>query len=79
MASGNSNPDSAQWPSGDASLLLCVLWMTATGLIASGCPTGELGFQYLILLTKDEQGELHQEKLMPMLFVPMTGDIERAR
>jgi protein-L-isoaspartate(D-aspartate) O-methyltransferase len=39
---------------------------------------GDLGFQYLILLTKDEQGELHQEKLMPVLFVPMTGDIERA-
>jgi len=38
---------------------------------------GDLGFQYLILLTKDERGELHQEKLMPVLFVPMTGDIQR--
>jgi protein-L-isoaspartate(D-aspartate) O-methyltransferase len=40
---------------------------------------GELGFQYLILLTKNERGELHQEKLMPVLFVPMTGDLERSR
>jgi len=37
----------------------------------------ELGFQYLILLTKDEQGEIHQEKVMPVLFVPMTGEIQR--
>ena len=39
---------------------------------------GELGFQYLILLTKDDRGELHQEKLMPVLFVPMTGDVQRS-
>lgn len=40
---------------------------------------GELGFQYLILVTKDRQGALHQEKVMPVLFVPMTGDIERSK
>jgi protein-L-isoaspartate(D-aspartate) O-methyltransferase len=38
----------------------------------------ELGFQYLILLTKNGRGELHQEKLMPVLFVPMTGEIQRS-
>ncbi len=41
--------------------------------------TGELGFQYLILLTKNERGDLHQDKLMPVLFVPMTGDIKRSK
>jgi len=40
---------------------------------------GELGFQYLVLVTKDSQGVLHQEKVMPVLFVPMTGDIERSK
>jgi protein-L-isoaspartate(D-aspartate) O-methyltransferase len=40
---------------------------------------GELGFQYLILLTKDEQGGLHREELMPVSFVPMTGDVERSK
>ncbi len=39
---------------------------------------GEPGFQYLILLTKNERGELHREELMPVMFVPMTGDIERS-
>jgi protein-L-isoaspartate(D-aspartate) O-methyltransferase len=37
----------------------------------------ELGFQYLILVTKDERGEIHQEKVMPVLFVPMTGAVQR--
>jgi len=41
--------------------------------------SGELGFQYLILLTKDRQGELHQEKVMPVLFVPMTGEVQTRR
>jgi protein-L-isoaspartate(D-aspartate) O-methyltransferase len=38
--------------------------------------SGESGFQYLILLTKDSRGELHQEKVMPVLFVPMTGEVQ---
>jgi protein-L-isoaspartate(D-aspartate) O-methyltransferase len=38
--------------------------------------SGEFGFQYLVLLTKDHGGELHQEKVMPVLFVPMTGEIQ---
>ncbi|MBN1510311.1 MAG: protein-L-isoaspartate(D-aspartate) O-methyltransferase [Sedimentisphaerales bacterium] len=36
-----------------------------------------LGFQHLILITKDERGEIHQEKVMPVLFVPMTGEVQR--
>jgi protein-L-isoaspartate(D-aspartate) O-methyltransferase len=39
-------------------------------------PVGsELSLQYLVLVTKDEQGKLHQEKVMPVRFVPMTGDV----
>jgi len=37
------------------------------------------GLQYLILLTKNERGELRQDKLIPVLFVPMTGDIEQSK
>jgi len=38
---------------------------------------GEYGFQYLILVNKDGQGRLHSEKVMPVLFVPMTGRVQR--
>ena len=38
---------------------------------------GEYGFQYLILVTKDEQGQLRRAKVMPVLFVPMTGRVQR--
>ncbi len=31
------------------------------------------GLQRLILLTKDEQGQLHQKDVLPVRFVPMTG------
>jgi protein-L-isoaspartate(D-aspartate) O-methyltransferase len=34
---------------------------------------GEYGFQHLILLTKDEQGQLHSQRVLPVQFVPMTG------
>jgi protein-L-isoaspartate(D-aspartate) O-methyltransferase len=34
---------------------------------------GERGFQHLILVTKDEQGQLHRKKVLPVRFVPMTG------
>lgn len=36
---------------------------------------GESGFQRLILLTKDEQGQLHRKAVMPVRFVPMTGRV----
>ncbi len=41
--------------------------------------SGELGLQYLILVTKDSRGQLHQEKVMPVLFVPMTGEVRTRR
>jgi protein-L-isoaspartate(D-aspartate) O-methyltransferase len=31
------------------------------------------GLQRLVLLTKDEQGQLHQQDVLPVRFVPMTG------
>lgn len=37
------------------------------------------GFQYLILLTKDAQGRLHQKNVMPVRFVPMTGRVRESR
>jgi len=40
---------------------------------------GEYGFQHLILLTKDKEGQLHREAVMPVRFVPMTGRSQRAR
>jgi len=38
---------------------------------------GEFGLQYLILVTKDERGQLHRANVMPVLFVPMTGRIRQ--
>ncbi len=33
------------------------------------------GFQYLILITKDEKGNLHERNILPVRFVPMTGEV----
>ncbi len=35
------------------------------------------GFQYLVLITKDEKGELHKKNVMPVRFVPMTGEVQK--
>ena len=35
------------------------------------------GLQRLILLTKDEQGQLHQRDVLPVRFVPMTGRVQQ--
>jgi len=35
------------------------------------------GLQYLILLTKDEQGQLHKKDVLPVRFVPMTGRVQQ--
>jgi len=37
----------------------------------------ESGFQYLILLTRDQRGKLQQKNVMPVRFVPMTGDVRK--
>ena len=33
------------------------------------------GFQYLVVVTKDKQGNIHKENVMPVRFVPMTGEV----
>ena len=33
------------------------------------------GFQYLVVVTKDEAGSIHKENVMPVRFVPMTGEV----
>jgi protein-L-isoaspartate(D-aspartate) O-methyltransferase len=36
----------------------------------------ESGFQYLVLITKDPNGEIHKENVLPVRFVPMTGKVK---
>jgi protein-L-isoaspartate(D-aspartate) O-methyltransferase len=35
------------------------------------------GFQYLVLITKDEKGNLSKKNVMPVMFVPMTGEVTK--
>ncbi|MHC4423253.1 MAG: protein-L-isoaspartate O-methyltransferase family protein [Planctomycetota bacterium] len=35
------------------------------------------GFQYLLLITKDEEGNLRRSNLMSVRFVPMTGEVQK--
>ena len=35
------------------------------------------GFQYLVLITKDKDGKLHKSNVMPVRFVPMTGEVQK--
>ena len=37
----------------------------------------ETGFQYLILITKDAEGRLDRRNVMPVRFVPMTGEVQK--
>jgi len=42
-------------------------------------PVGDArGFQYLILITKDAQGQLRRKNVMPVRFVPMTGRVQES-
>lgn len=41
-------------------------------------PTGSTyGFQYLVLVTKDKEGKIHKSRVMPVRFVPMTGEVTK--
>ncbi len=41
-------------------------------------PTGSAwGFQYLELVTKDAKGKIYKSKVMPVRFVPMTGEVQK--
>jgi protein-L-isoaspartate(D-aspartate) O-methyltransferase len=35
------------------------------------------GFQYLVLVTKDDKGNINKRKVMPVMFVPMTGEVTK--
>jgi protein-L-isoaspartate(D-aspartate) O-methyltransferase len=35
------------------------------------------GFQYLVLVTKDEKGDISKRNVMPVMFVPMTGEVTK--
>jgi len=35
------------------------------------------GFQYLVLITKDKDGNLKSKNVMPVRFVPMTGEVQK--
>jgi protein-L-isoaspartate(D-aspartate) O-methyltransferase len=35
------------------------------------------GLQYLVLITKDQSGRLSQERVLPVRFVPMTGQVQK--
>lgn len=39
--------------------------------------TGPLGYEYLELVTKDKDGEVKRAKVMPVRFVPMTGQVQK--
>ncbi len=36
---------------------------------------GSLGFQYLVLINKDDKGNISKSNVMPVRFVPMTGEV----
>jgi len=36
------------------------------------------GFQYLVLITKDKDGKLQSKNVMPVRFVPMTGEVQKS-
>jgi len=44
-------------------------------ILPYGTPSG---FQYLVLITKDDKGNLHKRNVMPVRFVPMTGEIMKS-
>jgi protein-L-isoaspartate(D-aspartate) O-methyltransferase len=40
---------------------------------------GPRDFQYLVLMTKDDKGNLSRRKVMPVRFVPMTGEVQKPK
>ena len=40
---------------------------------------GPRDFQYLVLITKDGKGNLDRRKILPVRFVPMTGEVEKPK
>jgi protein-L-isoaspartate(D-aspartate) O-methyltransferase len=40
---------------------------------------GPRDFQYLVIITKDDKGNLSRRKVMPVRFVPMTGEVQKPK
>lgn len=38
---------------------------------------GSLGYEYLELVSKDKKGKIQRKKVMPVRFVPMTGEVQK--
>ena len=38
---------------------------------------GRLGYEYLEVVTKDKNGRIERKKVMPVRFVPMTGQVQK--
>ncbi len=38
---------------------------------------GSFGFQHLVVITKDDKGNLRKRNVMPVRFVPMTGEVQK--
>ncbi len=36
---------------------------------------GSFGFQHLVVITKDKKGKISKKNVMPVRFVPMTGEV----
>ncbi len=45
-------------------------------ILPEGSPWGD---QYLILITKDKEGKLQRRNVMPVRFVPMTGEVQKPK
>ncbi|MBN2317220.1 MAG: protein-L-isoaspartate(D-aspartate) O-methyltransferase [Sedimentisphaerales bacterium] len=37
------------------------------------------GFQHLVVITKDKEGKLQRKNVMPVRFVPMTGEVQKSK
>ena len=37
----------------------------------------QAGFQYLVLITKDKNGNIQKKRILPVRFVPMTGEVDK--
>ena len=38
---------------------------------------GSFGFQHLVVITKDKKGKISKKNVMPVRFVPMTGEVQK--
>ena len=71
----------------DAIIVTCAAGHIPPPLIEQLKPSGRMvipvgpvyDVQYLILVTKNEEGEIRSERLLPVRFVPMTGRAQQGQ